>query len=203
MSNSQPKAIFYCGANGAGKSTLRQFNQDRVSIVIDSDHIAAEINPESPRLADIEAGKTALRLFHQALDSRISFSMESTLSGKSALNRIQAAKKAGFYVILNYIGLAAPELNIRRMQERVASGGHWIDPDLIRKRYVVSLNNLHTALVFADESFIFDNSSVYPQLQLWLSQKRYLKQPQLADWVKPVEQTILLHGLVLDSFITQ
>lgn len=203
MSNSQPKAIFYCGANGAGKSTLRQFNQDRVSIVIDSDHIAAEINPESPRLADIEAGKTALRLFHQALDSRISFSMESTLSGKSALNRIQAAKKAGFYVILNYIGLAAPELNIRRMQERVASGGHWIDPDLIRKRYVVSLHNLHTALVFADESFIFDNSSVYPQLQLWLSQKRYLKQPQLADWVKPVEQTILLHGLVLDSFITQ
>lgn len=89
------------------------------------------------------------------------------------------------------------------MQERVASGGHWIDPDLIRKRYVVSLHNLHTALVFADESFIFDNSSVYPQLQLWLSQKRYLKQPQLADWVKPVEQTILLHGLVLDSFITQ
>ena len=41
--------------------------------------------------------------------------MESTLSGKSALTRIQTASNAGFYVILNYIGLATPELNIRRM----------------------------------------------------------------------------------------
>ena len=65
--------------------------------------------------------------------------MESTLSGKSALTRIQTASNAGFYVILNYIGLATPELNIRRMQERVASGGHWIDPELILKRYHVSL----------------------------------------------------------------
>lgn len=73
MSNNRPKAIFYCGANGSGKSTLRQFNQDRVSLVIDSDHIATEINPEMPRLADMEAGKTALRLFRQALDNRISF----------------------------------------------------------------------------------------------------------------------------------
>lgn len=65
MSNNRPKAIFYCGADGSGKSTLRH----RVSLVIDSDHIAAEINPEMPRLADMEAGKTALRLFRQALDN--------------------------------------------------------------------------------------------------------------------------------------
>ena len=201
MSNNQPKAIFYCGANGSGKSTLRQFNQDRVSLVIDSDHIAAEINPEMPRLADIEAGKTALRLFRQALDNRISFSMESTLSGKSALTRIQTARNAGFYVILNYIGLATPELNIRRMQERVASGGHWIDPELILKRYHVSLQNLHTALPFADESFIFDNSSVYPQLQIWINQYQYLQNKHLDDWVNPIEQTILSNGLIFDSFL--
>ena len=154
-----------------------------------------------PRLADMEAGRTALRLFRQALDNRISFSMESTLSGKSALTRIQTASNAGFYVILNYIGLATPELNIRRMQERVASGGHWIDPELILKRYHVSLQNLHTALPFADESFIFDNSSVYPQLHIWMNQYQYLKNKHLADWVKPIEQTILSNGLIFDSFL--
>ena len=140
MLNNRPKAIFYCGANGSGKSTLRQFNQDRVSLVIDSDHIAAEINPEMPRLADMEAGKTALRLFRQALDNQISFSMESTLSGKSALP-------------------------------------------------------------FADESFIFDNSSVYPQLQIWINQHQYLKNKHLVDWVQPIEQTILSNGLIFDSFL--
>ena len=83
------------------------------------------------------------------------------------------------------------------MQERVASGGHWIDPELILKRYHVSLQNLHTALPFADESFIFDNSSIYPQLQIWMNQYQYL-----VDWVQPIEQTILSNGLIFDSFLS-
>lgn len=54
-------AIFYCGTNGAGKSTLRSFNRDSVQIVIDSDHIAMQINPANPRLADIEVGRKSNR----------------------------------------------------------------------------------------------------------------------------------------------
>ena len=123
-------------------------------------------------------------------------------SGKSALTRIQTANAAGFYVILNYIGFATPELNIRRMQERVASGGHWIAPELILKRYYTSLQNLYTALPFADESFIFDNSSVYPQLQIWINQHQYLKNKHLVDWVQPIEQTILSNGLIFDSSLS-
>ena len=68
-------AVFYCGTNGAGKSTLRSFNQDSVQIVIDSDHIAAQLNPLEPRAADFEAGRKALALFQFAVQSRIPFSM--------------------------------------------------------------------------------------------------------------------------------
>lgn len=57
MQNTRSKAVFYCGTNGAGKSTLRRLNQDDVSVVIDSDRIAAELNPANPRAADMEAGK--------------------------------------------------------------------------------------------------------------------------------------------------
>ncbi|HHF6557690.1 TPA: hypothetical protein ACPP54_001828 [Haemophilus influenzae] len=77
----QNKAIFYCGTNGSGKSTLRSFNQDAVQIVIDSDHIAMQINPQNPRLADIDAGRKAIRLFRFAIKQHIDFSMKSTLSG--------------------------------------------------------------------------------------------------------------------------
>lgn len=80
-------AIFYCGTNGAGKSTLRSFNQDKVEIVIDSDHIAMEINPTNPRLADLEAGRRAVELFKFALKHHISFSMGST--------RLQAVRFLG------------------------------------------------------------------------------------------------------------
>lgn len=59
----------YCGTNGAGKSTLRLLNQDVVQIVIDSDHIAMQINPTNPRLADLEAGRKAIELFHFAMKS--------------------------------------------------------------------------------------------------------------------------------------
>lgn len=75
-----PKAIFYCGTNGAGKSTLRSLKRDVVQIVIDSDHIAMELNPENPRLADLEAGRKAIELFKFAISQQIAFSMESTLS---------------------------------------------------------------------------------------------------------------------------
>lgn len=70
----QNKAIFYYGTNGAGKSTLRYFNQDPVQIVIDSDHIAMQINPQNPRLADIEAGRKAIELFRFAIQHQIDFS---------------------------------------------------------------------------------------------------------------------------------
>lgn len=115
-------AIFYCGTNGAGKSTLRSFNQDSVQIVIDSDHIAMQINPDNPRLADIEAGRKAIELFKFAIRHNISFSMESTLSGKSILQRMEVAKK-NFYTRLNYVGVDDPKINIARIKARVKQAG--------------------------------------------------------------------------------
>lgn len=93
----QNKAVFYCGTNGAGKSTLRSIDGNEVSVVIDSDHIAMQINPANPRAADIEAGRKAIGLFRFAVENGIDFSMESTLSGKSVLLRMAAAKNAGFH----------------------------------------------------------------------------------------------------------
>ncbi|MCK9109480.1 hypothetical protein MZA89_01990 [Haemophilus influenzae] len=69
----QNKAIFYCGTNGSGKSTLRLFNQDSVQIVIDSDYIAMQINPQNPRLADIDVGRKAIGYFVLLLSNILIF----------------------------------------------------------------------------------------------------------------------------------
>ena len=201
MQNTRPKAVFYCGTNGAGKSTLRRLNQDDVSVVIDSDRIAAELNPANPRAADMEAGKKALRLFRQAIESRTSFSLESTLAGVSSLKRMQTAKAAGFHIILNYIGLSSPELNVCRVEERVRNGGHRIDPGLIRKRFSESLRNLQTAVGYADECFIFDNTWFEPMLQLWISGMHYLKRERPSEWIQPIEQAILARKLIFEDFL--
>lgn len=184
-------AIFYCGTNGAGKSTLRSFSQDAVQIVIDSDHIAQEINPHNPRSADVAAGRKAIELFQFAVKNHISFSMESTLSGKSILQRIKTAKENGFYVRLNYVAVDKVEINLARVAARVRGGGHFIDEATIRQRYEISTQHLLLALPHCDEVFIYDNSEAQPNLIFWLNQQHiyamHFRQP---EWCRQLQQEL-------------
>lgn len=188
-------AIFYCGTNGAGKSTLRSFNRDSVQIVIDSDHIAMQINPENPRLADIEAGRKAIELFKFAIRHNISFSMESTLSGKSILQRMEVAKR-NFYTRLNYVGVDDPKINIARVKARVKAGGHFIDEETIKRRYQISRENLIQAILLNDETFIYDNSSDSPKIQLVISANKTVTKltDKLPQWCEDLVNELLILG---------
>lgn len=166
-------AIFYCGTNGAGKSTLRQFNRDLVQIIIDSDHIAQEINPQNPRSADVAAGRKAIELFQFAVKNHISFSMESTLSGKSIIQRIKTAKANGFFVRLNYVAVDSVDINLARVAARVRAGGHFIDEAIIRQRYDSSEKQLIKAVPFCDEVLVYDNSFEQPNL-IFLIEKQII-----------------------------
>lgn len=188
-------AIFYCGTNGAGKSTLRSFNRDSVQIVIDSDHIAMQINPDNPRLADIEAGRKAIELFKFAIRHNISFSMESTLSGKSILQRMEVAKR-NFYTRLNYVGVDDPKINIARVKARVKAGGHFIDEETIKRRYQISQENLIQAILLNDETFIYDNSSDSPKIQLVISANKTVTKltDKLPQWCEDLVNELLILG---------
>ena len=188
-------AIFYCGTNGAGKSTLRSFNRDSVQIVIDSDHIAMQINPANPRLADIEAGRKAIELFKFAIRHNISFSMESTLSGKSILQRMEVAKR-NFYTRLNYVGVDDPKINIARVKARVKAGGHFIDEETIKRRYQISRENLIQAILLNDETFIYDNSSDSPKIQLVISANKTVTKlaDKLPQWCEDLVNELLILG---------
>ncbi|MDO4907669.1 zeta toxin family protein [Neisseria sp.] len=181
-------AIFYCGTNGAGKSTLRSLNSDAVQVVIDSDHIAQEINPHNPRLADIRAGRKAVALFDFAIENRISFSMESTLSGRSVLQRIKTAKHNGFCVRLNYVGVNNVRINIERVAARVKIGGHFIDEASIRRRYQSSAEHLLQAVPLCDDVFVYDNSGEHVQLVFWINQREInLMSNKLPEWCRSLQ----------------
>lgn len=84
------RLVVYAGANGASKSSLRAGGSDPVEVEIDPDRIAREINPADPRAVDFAAGKEALRRFDQAIAEGKSLSLESTLTGRNVLARMQA-----------------------------------------------------------------------------------------------------------------
>lgn len=162
--------IVYAGANGAGKSSLRADGADPVDIEIDPDRIARQINLSDPRSVDFAAGREALRLFDRALAEGRSLSLETTLTGRTVLGRMQVAKDAGYDVVLRYVAVDDVRTNIRRVQARAAEGGHWIDPETIQRRVAGSLENLPVAVSIAHRSVLLDNSGAFHRIVLRIEQ---------------------------------
>ena len=69
------------------------------------------------------------------------------------------ARESGFDVALIYVGTSDPAINVGRVANRVALGGHDVPEADIRRRYQRGLLNLPLAVARADISIIFDNSS--------------------------------------------
>ena len=184
--------IVIAGPNGSGKSSLREAVISPVAEIIDPDRIAREINPGNPESVSRAAGAEAIRRFELNLTQGRSISLETTLSGHSAVLRMQRAKAAGYNVSLLYVALQDAALNIERVAARVRQGGHAIDPDLIRKRVETSLANLPRALAIADQAIVLDNSGLSRQRLLEKAERRvvYLAE-QLPPWLESTMPAIV------------
>ncbi len=190
----RPIALFYGGTNGSGKSTLREIDSgSKISKHIDPDAIARIMNPQDPRAVDVAAGREAIQQFKQALAAKTSFTMETTLTGNGILRRMEEAKAAGFQVQLRYVGLNSADVNVERVANRVAKGGHHIDEDVIRRRYTESQENLLKAVAICDKTLIRDNSGAMPvsYLKIENNQITKLTDKEAPNWIKTIENKIL------------
>jgi hypothetical protein len=68
-----------------------------------------------------------------------------------------------------YIATDDPEINVSRVEARLKSGGHGVDPVKVRERYKRSLDLLADAIITSDRAFIFDNSGI-PGGHVWLAE---------------------------------
>ena len=162
------------GANGSGKSTFREiFLKNSNLIHIDTDAIAKKINPQNPRAVDILAGKQSIKLFNDYIKNKIDFSFETTLTGKTILEKIKFAKENNFYIKLFFILTDNVNLNKYRVANRVALGGHFISEIDIERRYKRSFENLSKVLKLSDESFIMLNTDNYFDLLYYFKDFEY------------------------------
>lgn len=159
-----PVLTVLAGPNGSGKSTVtRSLAFEGRDNLLDPDAIAKRIDPVDPFRAAVTAGREVITRTRLYLQNRESFAIETTLASASTLATMREARQQGFAIRLVYVCLEDAEINIERVRERVARGGHHVPDDDVKRRYERSLRNLPAALRLADEATVYDNSETAPR----------------------------------------
>lgn len=164
----RPKCIVIAGPNGAGKTTFaRKFLTKEMGVLrfVNADLIAAGLSPLHPELAAREAGRLLLSELDRLAKEKISFALETTLSGKTYLERIQRLKKSGYSIEMVFLKLSDADLAIKRVAHRVKQGGHHVPAQDVKRRFVRGWTNFTEHYrPLADVWAVYDNSGPIPIL---------------------------------------
>jgi predicted ABC-type ATPase len=101
-------------------------------------------------------------LRRKALAAGRSFTFETVMSAPDKVRLLEEARRRGFRTYLYFIATEDPEINIQRVKNRVADGGHDVPETKIVARYHRSLALLPEALRHTDRAFLFDTSEEEP-----------------------------------------
>ena len=105
------------GVNGVGKSSFTGVLKERstdLGVIVDVDRITAELGGNA-----LAGGKAALRKISECIDKGISFTQETTLSGRKTEATAKQVRDLGYHVRLFYIGLDSAEESLSRIANRV------------------------------------------------------------------------------------
>lgn len=157
-----PNLYIISGCNGAGKTTASYtLLPDMLNCkeFINADEIAKGLSPFQPDNVAIEADRIMLSRIKDLTNHKNDFAFETTLATRTYTHFIKEAQEKGYFVTLLYFWLNSPELAIERVKSRVASGGHDIPLDTIRRRYYSGISNLSKLYIpICDYWMLIDNS---------------------------------------------
>ena len=132
---------------------------------VNADLIAMGLSPLRPELAARAAARVVLAELDRLTNAREDFAFESTLSGKSYVDRIRQWKNHGYRAEIVFLRLLSVRLALQRVASRVRQGGHDVPrADVMRrfKRGIANFEMLYRPL--ADSWAVYDNSGAKPLL---------------------------------------
>lgn len=86
------------------------------------------------------------------------FSFETVMSEPGKVDLLREAQRLGFRTYLYYVATEDPEINISRVELRVAQGGHDVPKEKIISRYHRSLGLVRDAIRHTHRAYFFDTS---------------------------------------------
>jgi predicted ABC-type ATPase len=157
-----PFLLVIGGPNGSGKSTLVDYLIEAgidFGEHINPDEIATRLDlPEPARSRQAQAIADFQR--DRCLAGKLSFSFETVMSHPSKVNFMIRADDAGYDVTLYFVCTSDPEINVRRVENRVRRGGHDVPHERIVSRYWRTLELLPHAALVVRRTVLFDNSAL-------------------------------------------
>jgi len=129
-------------------------------------------------------------LRRKLIEQRMDFTFETVMSHPGKVELLAEARSKGYRTYLYYVATDDPQINISRVQNRVATGGHDVPSDKVEERYYRSLALLMQAITNSDRAYIFDNSTDSTSgEQTWLAEvtggkEMEFKTKQIRAWFK-------------------
>lgn len=113
-------------------------------------------------LKEIDSGVGILAEPYQTpgcIDKCVSFTQETTLSGRKTEATAQQVKELGYHVRLFYIGLDTAAESLARIANRVRRGGHDIPQNDVERRFAGRWEAVEKILPYCDEAEFYDNDN--------------------------------------------
>jgi predicted ABC-type ATPase len=188
---SAPVMFVFAGPNGSGKSSINAQVLQNPALgfsgeFINADDIAKSMESQIPdyQTRHIKAAELAESRRLIALQAGHSFAFESVMSTPEKVALLTQARERGFQVALVFVTTDDAEKNVARVSNRVAMGGHAVDPDTVRRRYDSAMQLLPAAVEHSDKALVFDNSGTTPIRVVTKNGPDVTIEPNAPQWVE-------------------
>ena len=137
--------------------------------------------------------KSVLERIQACLDKSISFTQETTLSGRKTELTAQEAREKGYFVRLYYVGLDSADECLLRIENRVRHGGHNIREEDVRRRFAGRWEAVSKVLPYCDEARFFDNYNGFAEVAEYRNGELIVKGGSVPSWM--LELSAFLDGI--------
>lgn len=154
------KLLVVAGPNGSGKSTIVEgyIDQFGMKYICPDNYTMFFGHLESMEDRYKEAMDAAEADRWTAIENGDSFAFETVFSTEGKLEFIKDAKNLGYEVEVLFITTSDPEINLRRVRQRVSEGGHDVPKEKLIQRYHRSMGFLPAIIRIADQATVYDNT---------------------------------------------
>jgi predicted ABC-type ATPase len=154
----RPIIVALTGPNGSGKTTFYHMLLEPAGLrFINADLLARELHVDA-----YQAAKLGDAIRRALVGQGESFVFETVFSDPVGDKRrfLQDAVRAGYTVVVFYIGVSNPIVSEERVALRVAKGGHDVPTDKLVSRFPRTLSNLMAAIQELPHVVVFDNDDL-------------------------------------------